>query len=163
MNPYNPYDGPAVPPPSLEPLEAAPRQRRWLLPAVLALAFALTLGIGVFTGASLLANAQAAAGLQNAPGGANFARFSLASTPGAQGPGGQSQCDAYTVSSVSGNTITTAAADGSTVTIHTTSSTKYTKDGQSASASAITAGSQIHVEGPHNSDGSITATQIDVR
>ena len=160
MYPYDPYDGPALPPP---PLEAAPRRRRWLLPAVLAFAFVLTLGVGVFTGASLLSNAQAAAAL---PGGPHFARFSLASTPGAQGPGGhggQGQCDAYTVASVSGNTITAKAADGSTVTIHTSSSTKYTKGGQSASASAVTAGSQIHVEGARNSDGSITATQIDVR
>ena len=163
MYPYDPYPEPAVPPPPLPPLEAAPRRRRWLLPAVLALAFLLTLGVGVFMGASLLANAQAAAG---GPNGANFARFSLANTPGAHGsdgPGGQGQCDAYTVASVSGNTITAKAADGSTLTIHTSSSTKYTKGGQSASASAVTAGSQIHVEGAHNSDGSITATRIDVR
>lgn len=160
MYPYNPYDDPAVPPP---PLEAAPRRRRWLLPAVLALAFVLTLGVGVFTGASLLSNAQAVA---NSPGGANFVQFSLASTPGAQGhggAGGQGQCDAYTVSSVSGNTITAKAADGSTITIHTTASTKYTKGSQSASASAVTIGSQIHVEGTRNSDGSVTATQIDIR
>jgi hypothetical protein len=163
MYPYDPYPEPAVPPPPLPPLEAAPRRRRWLLPAVLALAFLLTLGVGVFMGASLLANAQAAAG---EPNGANFARFSLANTSGAHGsggPGGQGQCDAYTVASVSGNTITAKAADGSTLTIHTSSSTKYTKGGQSASASAVTAGSQIHVEGTRNSDGSITATQIDVR
>lgn len=165
MYPYDPYPEPAVPPPPLPPLEAAPRRRRWLLPAVLALAFLLTLGVGVFMGASLLANAQAAAG---GPNGANFARFSLANTPGAHGSGapgqgGQGQCDAYTVASVSGNTITAKAADGSTLTIHTSSSTKYTKGGQSASASAVTAGSQIHVEGARNSDGSITATQIDVR
>lgn len=163
MYPYNPFDGPAVPPP---PLEAAPRRRRWLVPTVLALAFVLTLGVGVFTGASLLANAQAAAGLPGSPSGANFARYSLASTPGAQGPGGhggQGQCDTYTVSSASGNTITAKAADSSTITIHTTSSTTYTKGGQSASASAVATGSQIHVEGTRNSDGSITATQIDVR
>jgi len=162
MYPYNPYDGPAVPPP---PLETAPR-RRWLLPAVLALAFVLTLGVGVFTGASLLSNAQAAAGLPGSPNGVNFSRYSLAGAPGAQGPGshgGQGQCDAYTVSSVSGNTITAKAADGSSITIHATSSTKYTKGGQSASASAVTPGSQIHVEGARNNDGSITATQIDVR
>jgi uncharacterized protein DUF5666 len=165
MYPYDPYPEPAVPPPPLPPLEAAPavRRRRWLLPAVLALAFLLTLGVGVFMGAALLANAQAAAGGQN---GAKFARFSLANTPGAHGsggPGGQGQRDAYTVASVSGNTIAAKAADGSTLTIHTSSSTKYTKGGQSASASAVTAGSQIHVEGAYNSDGSITATQIDVR
>ncbi|HKW22174.1 MAG TPA: DUF5666 domain-containing protein, partial [Ktedonobacterales bacterium] len=73
------------------------------------------------------------------------------------------QCDTYTVSSMSGQTIAAKAADGSTVTIHTSSSTKYTKGGQSASASAVTAGSQIHVQGQQNSDGGINATQIDVR
>jgi len=151
-----PYDEPmAIPPP---PLEAAPRRgRRWLLPAVLALAFALTLGVGAFAGATMLKTAQAAGG------GPIFAQVSQASTPGAREPGGQGQCDAYTVSSMSAQTITAKAADGSTVTIHTSSSTKYTKGGQSASASAVTAGSQIHVQGEKSSDGGINATQIDVR
>lgn len=159
----NPYDDPvAIPPP---PLDTAPRRaRRWLVPGLLALAFTFMLVMGVFVGATILKTAQAAAG----PGGANFAQFSLASTSGAHGPGsngsgGQRQCDALTVSSVSGNTITAKAADGSTVTIHTTASTKYTKGGQSVAASAVTAGSQIHVEGAKNSDGSINATQIDIR
>jgi Domain of unknown function (DUF5666) len=155
----NPYDELAPP-----PLEVSPRRRRrWLVPAMLALAFAFTLGVGIFAGATMLKTAEAAA---NVPGKANYMQFSLASTPGARGSGahgGQSQCDAYTVSSISGQTITAKAADGSTVTIHTSSSTKYTKNGQSASASAVTAGSQIHVQGAKNSDGSINATQIDVR
>jgi len=151
----NPYDEPMAIPP---PLEAAPRRsRRWLVPALLALAFAFTLGVGAFAGATMLKTAQAAAG------GPGIAQFSLASTPGSGPHGGQGQCDAYTVSSVSGQTITAKASDGSTVTIHTSSSTKYTKGGQSASASAVTAGSQIHVQGTKNSDGSINATQIDVR
>ena len=160
MNPYD--DDPiAIPPP---PLPAAPRRgRRWLVPGMLALAFTLTLVMGIFVGATMLRTAQAAA---NTSDGANFAQFSLASTPGARGPGaqgGQGQCEAYTVSSVSGQTITAKAADGSTVTIHTSSSTKYTKGGQSATASAVTAGSHILVMGAKNSDGSINATQIDVR
>ncbi len=155
----NPYEDPvAIPPP---PLDAPPRSdRRWLVPVLLALAFTFTLGVGLFAGATMLRTAQAAA---DGPGGANLARFSLASTPGSGPHGGQGQCGAYTVSSVSGQTITARAADGSTVTIHTSSSTKYTKGGQSASASAVTAGSQIHVQGTKNSDGSINATQIDVR
>ena len=94
----NPYDQPmAIPPP---PLEAAPRRsRRWLIPAVLALAFALTLGVGAFVGATMLKTAQAAGG------GPVYTQFSLASTPGTGPHGGQGQCDAYTVSSVSGQTI----------------------------------------------------------
>jgi hypothetical protein len=63
---------------------------------------------------------------------------------------------------VSGQTIVAKASDGSTVTIHTTASTQYTRGGQSVAASAVTAGSQIHVVGTRNSDGSITATRIDL-
>lgn len=151
----NTYDEPMAIPPPLE--TGAHRGRRWLVPALLALAFVLTLVVGAFAGATMLKTAQAAGG------GPDIAQFSQANTPGARGAGGQGQCDAYTVSSVSGQTITAKAADGSTVTIHTSSSTKYTKGGQSASASAVTTGSQIHVQGTKNSDGSINATQIDVR
>lgn len=164
MNPYSPYDGdPAIPPPPLPPLPSSDtphRGRRWFAPALLALAFLLTLGVGVFVGATMLRTAQAAAG---GPGVANIARFQLAGGPAAHNSGAHGQCDALTVSGVSGQTITAKAADGSTATIHTSSSTKYTKNGQTASASAVTAGSQIHVEGTKNSDGSINATQIDVR
>jgi Domain of unknown function (DUF5666) len=138
---------------------------RWLLIGGLALAFMLTLGVGAFLGSTVFGTAQAAS---LAPGGSNgnavqyAAQLPLASTPGASGqPTGQ--CDALTVSSVSGQTIVAKAANGSTVTIHTTSSTRYTKDGQAASASAVTVGAQIHVQGSTNSDGSITATSIDVR
>jgi hypothetical protein len=105
----------------------------------------------------MLRTAQAAAG------GPDFAQLAYASTPSTHGPGGQGQCDAYTVTSVGGQTITARTADGSTVTIHTSTSTKYTRGGQAVSASAVTAGSQIHVQGTTNSDGSINATQIDVR
>lgn len=159
MNSYD--DQAAIPPP---PLTDGPRRnRRWLLPGLLALAFLLTLGMGVFVGATMLRTAQAAG---NASEDSNVPHFTLANTTGARGDDphdGQGQCNRYTVSSVSGQTITAKAVDGSTVTIHTTASTRYTKAGQSASASAVTAGSQIHVEGAKNSDGSINATEIDVR
>jgi hypothetical protein len=159
--PMNPYEDPVAIPP---PLDITPRRgRRWLVPGLLALAFTLTLVMGIFVGATMLRTAQAAA---NTPDGANFAQFSLANTPGAHRPsaqGGRGQCEAYTVSSISGQTITAKAADGSTVTIHTSSSTKYTKGGQSATASAVTAGSHILVMGAKNSDGSVNATQIDVK
>ena len=140
---------------------------RWLLIGGLALAFLLTLGVGAFLGSTAFGTAQAAS---LAPGGSNgnavqyAAQLPLANTPGTAGqPGPASQCDALTVSSVTGQTIVAKAANGSTVTIHTTSSTRYTKDGQAASASAVTAGSLIHVQGSTNSDGSIIATSIDVR
>jgi hypothetical protein len=131
------------------------RGRRWLLIGGLALAFMLTLGIGTLLGSTVgTANSAQAASL--ATEGANSAQV-LAATPGAQG-----QCEALTVSRVNGNTIVAKASDGSTITIHTTASTQYTRAGQSVSASAITVGSRIHVTGTHNSDGSITATRIDI-
>jgi hypothetical protein len=48
---------------------------------------------------------------------------------------------------VSGQTIIAKASDGSTVTIHITASTQYTRGGQAVAASAVTAGSQIRVVG----------------
>jgi Domain of unknown function (DUF5666) len=147
------------------PLAPAPHRRHWLVPGLLAAAFLLTLALGAFAGATMLKTAQAAGNNPANGNNANTAfQLPFASTPGAgSGQHGPGQCDAYTVSSVSGATITAKAADGSTVTIHTSLSTKYTKAGQSASASAVSVGSQIHVQGTKNSDGSISATQIDVR
>lgn len=145
----------------------APRRKapRWLLIDALALAFALTLGVGAVLGSTILQSAQAAG---FTPAGVNMpqtlasgpATGRQAGVPGA--PGQQGQCGVLTVSSVSGQTIVAKAADGSTVTIHTTSSTQYTSAGKSASASAVKAGVQIHIAGTHNSDGSITATRVDI-
>jgi hypothetical protein len=167
------HDGEAYWTGAAGPPDRAPRRRRpsWLLIGGLALAFALALGVGALLGSSLLGTAQAAGGTANGastsqqiaysgPSGAFAPQDGFASAP--SGPSGQGQCEAYTVSSVSGGTIVAKAADGSTVTIHTTSSTTYTRNGQSASASAVTAGARIHVMGTRNSDGSITATSIDV-
>jgi hypothetical protein len=135
------------------------RRRRWPLIGGLALAFVMALGVGTFLGATLLRTAQAAASTASGNAAPYAAEFPAASTPGAHGPG---QCVTLTVSSVNGQTITAKAADGSTVTIHTTASTTYTKADQSATAAAVTVGAQIRVMGTHNSDGSITATSIDV-
>jgi hypothetical protein len=135
------------------------RRRRWSLIGGLAAAFVATLVLGTFLGATLLRTAQAAPTSSNGYDLPFSGRFAAASTPGAQGPG---QCATLTVASVSGQTITAKAADGSTVTIHTSASTTYTKAGQAAPASAVVVGAQIRVRGTHNSDGSITATDIDV-
>jgi hypothetical protein len=141
--------------------------RRWLVLAGLGLAFALVLGLGIMIGAVIQPSAQAASFTPgNAivgqgpqfPGFPGARQAPFASTPGAQGP-----CDALTVSSVSGSTIVASASDGSSVTIHTTSSTQYTKAGQAATAAAVTVGARIHVDGSRASDGSITATRIDVQ
>lgn len=134
-------------------------RRRWPLIAGLVLAFVLALGIGAVLGSALLSNAQAA---RLGP----YANVGYGRTfdagPAHHGAAGQGQCAVLTVSSVSGSTITAKAGDGSTVTIHTTSSTQYLQNGQTVSASTVKAGSQIHVAGTHNSDGSITATRIEI-
>ena len=143
------------------------RGRRWLLIGGLVLAFMLALGTGLVL-SSLNGTSQASALAQGSTSSSqtlvasqgNFNNSqSLATGPGR---GGQGQCESLTVSSVSGNTIVAKSASGSSVTIHTTASTKYTQAGKTATASAIKAGSQINVMGTHNSDGSITATSIDI-
>src|SRR2546425_221042 len=137
------------------------RGRRWLLIGALAFAFMLALGVGALLGSTQAAaltssssgNSQTLADVQ----GSSNSDQSLAATPGARG-----QCDALTVSSVSGNTIMAKTASGSSVTIHTTASTQYTQAGKTVAASAITVGTRINVMGTHNSDGSTTATSIDI-
>jgi Domain of unknown function (DUF5666) len=163
----------------------APRRRgrKWLLVGGLAFAFMLALGVGVLLGTSAgttqasaltavnSSSAQSPAVTQGganssqsltfAQGGANYAQ-PMAGGPGAGRPQGQGQCESFTVSSVNGNTIVAKSSNGSSVTIHTTASTTYRQAGKTVTASAITAGTRIHVMGTHNSDGSITATSIDI-
>jgi hypothetical protein len=85
--------------------------------------------------------------------------------PAPGGPGGHDPrggwC-ALTVSGVSGGTITAKTPSGTSVTIKTTSTTKYTKAGQTVSSTAVAAGATIRVRGAHNSDGSITATSVEI-
>lgn len=157
----------------------APRRsgRRWLLIGGLALAFMFVLGVGALMGSSTGA-AQASAfssastnspqTLAVAQGSSNDSQalvvqgdFNNAQMQNANS-GPQGQCEALTVSSVSGQTIVAKTATGSSVTIHTTASTKYTQAGKTVAASAIAVGTHIHVMGTHNSDGSITATSIDI-
>jgi Domain of unknown function (DUF5666) len=151
------YGDTAFRPPALRPPTPPRNGRRWLVTAALALAFMFTLGVGAVVGANYLGTAQAAG---STPGNTTFGQ-TLASGPSAQR--GQGQCGTLTVSSVNGSTIVAKASDGTSVTIHTSSSTKYTRAGAAASASAVTVGAQIHVDGARNSDGSINATSIDVR
>lgn len=144
--------------------------RSLLLVSGLALAFLLALGIGVLLG-STTSTTQAASVVSVGATSAQAANNQILTVQSgdvngshsqAFGPGAQGQCEALTVSSVSGNTIVAKTASGSSVTVHTTASTKYTQAGKSAAASAIKAGTHIHVMGTHNSDGSITATSIDI-
>lgn len=154
------------------------RGRRWMLIVGLAFAFMLAMGVGALMG-SLNGTSQASAlgtsssqtlattqgnfnnsQLLTTAQGANNSPQSLAAGPGA--PGAQGQCESLTVSSVNGNTIVAKTSSGSSVTIHTTASTQYRQAGKTVTASAIKAGSRINVMGTHNSDGSITATSIDI-
>ncbi len=162
-----------------QPPAARRRGRRWLVIGGLALAFMLALSIGTVIGsvtgttrAAALTQSNASSAqtltfsqgnfnnsqtLNNAPGNFNGpGAFNAA--PGANGP-----CEALTVSSVNGNTIVAKTSSGASVTIHTTASTRYTQAGKTVAAKAITAGTHISVMGTHNSDGSITATSIDIR
>lgn len=161
----------------------APRRRgpRWLLMGGLAIAFMFALAVGVFLGTST-GSTQAAAlssgassstqsqvAAQNNSGNDQALIFSQSSNGRSQrqpfnnAPGGsQGRCESLTVTSVNGGTIVAKTASGSTVTIHTTASTMYTQAGKKAAESALKAGDTIMVMGTHNSDGSITATSIDI-
>lgn len=159
--PAEPHSNAALPAWASPPPTRPSNGRRWLLIGGLALAFALVLGVGAVVGAALHPTAQAASfepGSGNFAQGPGFGQRQFAGTPGAQ-----AQCGTLTVTSVSGQTIVATASDGSSVTIHTSSSTQYTKGGQAATASDVTVGSKIHADGTANSDGSITATHIDIQ
>ncbi len=132
------------------------KSRGWIILAVLAAIIGL-IGIG-----SIALTAANAAGVSGTP----TPTTTTTTNPG-QGPGkghgkGHGPKATLSVTNVSGQKITAKRQDGTTITITTTSSTIYRRAGQSASASVVTTGTTIHVRGTTNSDGSITATQIDI-
>jgi len=143
--------------------------KRWVLVGGATLALLLALGVGALVGSQIATSAAAAAattggsnlsGAGQGPGGPLSFQApgnTLAGTPGPSG-----KCEMLTVTAVSGSTITAKAADGTTVTVHTTAATRYTQNGQSATLTAVKVGSRINVMGTHNSDGSITASSIDI-
>lgn len=128
------------------------KSKGWIILVVLAAIMAM-IAIG-----SIVVTAANAAGPTGTP--------TTTTTPGAEpgkGPGkGHGPKAVLTVTNVSGQEITAKRPDGTTVTITTTSSTIYTRAGQSVSTSAVVTGATIHVRGTTNGDGSITATQIDI-
>ena len=162
-----------------QPREARRRGHRWLLIGGLALAFMLALGIGTLIG-SVTGTTRAAALTQSSTTSNQALTFSQGNFNGSQtlnnapgnfngpgafnaGPSANGPCVSLTVTSVKGNTIVAKSSNGASVTIHTTASTRYTHAGKTVAVSAIAAGSHISVMGTHNSDGSITATSIDIR
>ena len=157
----------------------APQQRgrRWLLIGGLAFAFMLALGVGTLLGsttggvqaASLAqgsSSSQTLAAAQADSNGSQTLAVSQGDFNSAQGlaatPQAHGQCETLTVSSVNGNTIVAKTSSGSSVTIHTTASTQYTQAGKTVAVSTIKVGTRMNVMGTHNSDGSITATSIDI-
>ena len=164
---------------SLDQPRAPHRGRRWLLIGGLALALLLALGIGTLIG-SVTGTSRAAALTQSSTASNQTLTFSQGNFNGSQtlnnapgnfnapgafnaGPNANGPCVSLTVTSVKGNTIVAKSSNGASVTIHTTASTRYTQAGKTVAASALTTGSHISVMGTHNSDGSITATSIDIR
>ena len=73
------------------------------------------------------------------------------------GPGGD-----LTVSSVSGSDVKATDHSGATVTVHTSSTTTFRRAGATSSLSALKAGTAIEVRGTRNSDGTITAAEVDI-
>ena len=153
----------------------APRRRgrRWLLIGALAFAFMLALGVGTLLGSTTSttqaaaltsgsnSSSQSPAVTQGGDGSSQSLTFAQGNANNAQ-PRAQGQCEMLTVSSVNGNTIVAKSSNGSSVTIHTTASTRFNQAGKTVTASAIKVGTRINVMGTHNSDGSITATSIDI-
>ncbi|HEV8192180.1 MAG TPA: DUF5666 domain-containing protein, partial [Ktedonobacterales bacterium] len=129
------------------------RGHRLLLIGGIAAALGLALALGVVLGARVLP--AYAAGAQNNP-------LLLASQSGSGGNCGPGMRGALTVSTVSGNTITAKQGDGTTVTVHTTSSTRYERAGKSVDSSQVKSGTQIAARGTRNSDGSIAASVISI-
>lgn len=147
------------PAPNIPP--RAPRARnprRWLAVGGVTAALLLAMGVGVGIGAdTLAAHANGSSGLQT-----TVANFTGWQHNGGPGRGAEHAGDGLTVSSVSGDTITAKRPSGASVTVNVTSSTVYVRAGQTVNLSAITSGETIHVIGQTNSDGSITATRVEI-
>jgi hypothetical protein len=84
---------------------------------------------------------------------------------GRRGPGDMDGPDGFTVTAISGNTITANGPNGTTVTIIVTSSTTYSEAGTTATLSDIHVGSTIAVRQASITKGSttLTATSVMIR
>jgi len=152
------------------------RGRKWFLIGGLAFVFMLALGVGVLLGTSTgttqasaltavsSSSSQSPAVTQGGVSSSQSLTFAQGGANNAQPGAGrtQGQCETLTVSSVSGNTIVAKLSNASSVTFPTTASTSFRQADKTVTASAVTVGARIHVMGTHNSDGSITATSIDI-
>jgi hypothetical protein len=149
---YPPDTAPQLPAPE-EPRRGAPR---WLLIGGGALALLAVLGAGVLIGSVARPQLAQAFGAQQAQG-RDFGQAPGFGDHGpGKGPGG------LTITSVASDSIAAKRANGATVTIKTTSSTEYARAGKTIDRSALTVGTAIRVQGTRNSDGSVTATRVEV-
>ncbi len=69
---------------------------------------------------------------------------------------------AGTVASVSGSTVTVTAFDGSTAKVALTGSTTYMLGGKASTKDAVVAGVRIEARGTLASDGTLTATSVEI-
>ena len=129
------------------------KTKGWLILAILAAVIGF---IGIGSLVITTANAAGPAGTPTTP------TKSTGHGPGKGHGKGHGPKATLTVTSISGQKITAKQQDGTSITITTTSSTVYMRAGQKVSVSMVTTGTTIHVRGTKNSDGSITATQIDI-
>lgn len=137
----------------INPRARSRRRIRWPRVSVVALAV-LALGGAGFVLATHLPSTLAAAG-----------QTTQSASRGGFGPGGHMRGGPghdLTVSSVSGTSVVAKDHDGASVTIHTSASTVFQRAGATVKLSDLTSGTQIDVRGTRNSDGTITATEIDV-
>jgi hypothetical protein len=121
-----------------------------------AAAVALVLGLGFAAGMAI--NAARAVSATTTPGPQRRHSDERGPSFGHGGPG--RGVAGLTVISVNGQTITAKRQNGSTVTIHVSSTTQYLRAGQKVTLSAVTAGESILVYGARASDGSINAVSV---
>lgn len=128
----------------------------WAIVAVVAL-----IG-GVFWGKSMAASSTS--GFAGRTGSGRFA-FSSSTTGGFAGRGGAGAAGGFTVGQVTGfgsDSFTLQLANGNSENVFYSSSTQVIVP-QAASISSVASGSMVMVIGTQNSDGSMTATTIQVR
>lgn len=125
------------------------RRRRWLIFGGVLAPVILVLGGGIVLAAAHAGSTSAATGTST-----------ITSTVGASAA--KKANPLFTVTTISGTTISAKRSDGTSVTIATSSSTIFIEADQKVTISAITVGSHIRVKGKQGKDSSITARKIQI-
>jgi Domain of unknown function (DUF5666) len=124
------------------------------------------LSAGVFAGSMGIASAATSGSTSTAPS-ATASHFHPDGQRGPGGPGGPGGHARFTVTSVGNGTFTVTDRMGKSVTVTTTSSTTYDKDGKATTASALAVGEHVDIRPVASSTaptpGSpITAAEVDI-